>query len=352
MCKGNKPTPNNNNDFDPHDDRPFVKDLLREHAASIEDVRGKIRSDESVRALPEAHRERYDDGLWIVRFLLSNHGRVKDATRAAIKTIKFREEQHLNEIGDIRHMLMNYGVSVVEDDDENNNNNNTLVNDNTTITATTTTTTTTVAKNKNDFFPYYHEYNSCFGKDCVTVTQPDPDRGIMVYMDAGGIDANRLADTLTRKQQTEYRIIANEATYQVLDDVTRRTGRLTKLTQIMDETNVSILKVNRKSIQQDAEISKELEDYYPQLLASIYIFNAPRWVHAIWKVLRPLFPKRLVEKVDFMPPNATKKGIVYEPLRKHVSEANLPERYGGTNPNWPLPSVSEQLRAAAAGGAS
>jgi len=242
---------------------------------------------------------------------LSNKGKVKEATKAALKTIKFRHEKKLNDLGDTRHLIKNYGVELDE------------------------------TASAGDFLPFYHRYNAVCGKESIMVTQPDPDRGVLVYMDIGAFDINKLMETMTKEEQKEYRINANEATYQVLDEVTRRTGRLTKLTQIMDETNVSILKMNRKAIQQDAEISKEIEDYYPQLLASIYIFNAPSWVNTVWKVLKPIFPKRLVEKIDFMPNNASEK--LYTPILKHISEENLPEKFGGKNPKWPLPSVSEQL---------
>lgn len=320
MCKGNKSKVKSSSaidagDFDPHDDRPFVKDLVLEHKTKIEDVRKKILSDEVCKPLFEKHFERYDD-LWILRFVLTHKGKVKDATKAALKTIKFREEQNLNELGDIRHLIRNFGIKI--DDNEN--------------------------ANAEEFFPFYHEYNAVCEKDCITITQPDPNRGILVYMDVGNFDVAQLLATLTQDQQREYRIRANEATFQVLDEVTRRTGRLTKVTNLMDETNVSLSKFNRKAMHQDAELTKELEDYWPQMLASIYIFNAPSWVNALWKVIKHIFPKRIVNKVDFMPTSAV-SGKFYKPILRYVSEENLPEKYGGKNTNWPLPSISEQLAA-------
>jgi len=298
--------------FDPHDDRPFVKDLLKEHAEKIECVRQRIlQSDDDKTPLWDP--KRYDE-LWILRFLMSNKYKVKEASKAALKTMKFRHENKLNELGDTRHLIKNYGVQRKEGDE------------------------------KEEELPYYSVWNSVCGENCITISQPDPNRGIMVYMDVGRIDIDRLMGIMTKEEMKEYRMHATEASYQVLDEVTRRTGRLTKITQILDESNVSLLKVNRKAIKQDADISKEFEDYYPQALSSIYIFNAPSWVNALWAVLRPIFPKRLAEKIDFVPAAQT----LYKPLLRHVSEANLPERFGGKNKKWPLPSVSETLAASKA----
>merc|ERR1712025_889130 len=101
-----------------------------------------------------------------------------------------------------------------------------------------------------------------------------------------------LIDILTTEQQLEYRIRANEATYQVIDKVTRRTGRLTKVTYLMDETNLALSNLSRKAMQQDAELNKELGDYWPQMVGSFYIFNAPSFVNRLWKVAKHIFPKR------------------------------------------------------------
>jgi len=317
MCKGNKKKPEieatmDKSGFDPNDGRPFVKDLLKEHAKKIEEVRQKIRSDQDAKPLFDRHFERYDD-LWILRFVLTHKGKVKLASKAAIRTIAFREEQKLNELGDIRHLIRNYGVEVTDD-----------------------------SKAEDEFLPYYHDYNAACGPNCITITQPDPNRGIMVYMDLGNFDVTKLNGTLSPQQHKEYQIRGNEATFQVLDEVTRRTGRLTKLTNLMDLTNVSLMAQDGKTTRND-----ELVDFWPQLLGSIYVFNAPSWVNGFWKVVKLILPKRIVEKVDFMPKSAV-SGKFYKPLLKYVTEENLPEKYGGKNTTWPLPSISEQLAAAKA----
>jgi hypothetical protein len=220
----------------------------------------------------------------------------------------------LNELGDIRHRLRGHGVA----DEENNS----------------------------EPLPGFQLYEKFCSKNTAFVTLPDKDRGVIIYCDVGQIDMDGITEGMSEEEMKEYMMFSNEAILQVLDDVTRRTGCLTKQMKIIDMGNVHLRKMNRAYIKRDAACSKALEDYYPQLLGCMYIANSPSWLNAVWSVLRPFFPKRLVEKIDFLPPSSKlKKSKTYlKSLTGYVTLEHVPERYGGLNKEWPLPCAGLQFQ--------
>jgi len=300
-----------------HENRPFVKDLLAEYSAAIAVVRDSIQNDEDCEVLfnKGENPKRYDN-IWILRYVLSHKGNAKSASKAALKTIKFREEKKLNELGDIRHRLRNLGVA----------------ND--------------TSSSGSEPLPGYLLYEKYCGDHTAFLTLPDKDRGIILYCDVGQIDMVGIAEGLSDEDMKDNLLYSNEAIFQVLDDVTRRTGRLTKQMKIIDMGSVSLLKMNRAYIKRDGACSKALEDYYPQLLGTFFVANSPSWLSVVWSALRPFFPKRFVEKVDFLPPLSKikkSKEAHLKPILRYVSEEHLPERYGGQNKEWPLPSAGLQF---------
>lgn len=293
-----------------YDDRPFISDLLTEHSAAIKSVQEIIQADDAAQEIcnKAINSERYDD-IWILRFVLSHKGNVKSASKAALRTIQFREEKKINEIGDIRHRLQNLG-DVID-----------------------------AKRLSGEPLPGWELVNGLCGEYAALQTIPDHNRGPILFCDVGQIDMDGLAEEMQEEAMTEYLIHLNEAYYQVLDGITRRTGRLTKLFKFIDMGNVQLRKMNRTYLKRDAAINKVLEDYYPQLLGAMVVVNGPGWLSAFWSMLRPFFPKRLVEKIDFLPSNRKSKKYL-KPVLRYISEEHLPERYGGKNQQWPVPSVS------------
>lgn len=136
--------------------------------------------------------KRYDE-IWILRYVLSHKGQVKSASNVAIKTIKFREESKLNEVGDLRHRIKQHGVPDSE----------------------------TIANFQP--LPGYQLYNKFCEENAICTTLPDGNRGIVVYYYLGKIDQHGLADAMDAEQMKEMVIYANEAMFQVVDEITRKT---------------------------------------------------------------------------------------------------------------------------------
>ena len=70
---------------------------------------------------------------------------------------------------------------------------------------------------------------------------------------------------------------------------------------------------------------------YPQLNGGIFMFNTPSWFKLIWRMLRPLYPKRVLEKFDVI----TNKADVTRLYPKFVDIEHVPVSYGGECKAWP-----------------
>lgn len=274
--------------FDSYDERPFIKDLLMENASDIDNVRAAIQTHP---ALYEPSR--YDD-IWILRFVLSHKNDVDAASRAAIATMEFRKAYNLNEKdlrGKIRHLD---GFS--------------------------------------EGLPHLEKLQACSEKYACLTTLPDENRGPIMYVILSKLDQNKINETMTQEDIKLSTLYVNEAIYQVLNSITRKTGRLTKVLKVVDMDGMALKKMNRGYLSKDGAASKEIDDYFPQLLGGMLVINPPKWLNVIWKFARPLMPKRVVEKVDILPSDTEKR---LKSLARFVSNENVLERYGGENREWP-----------------
>ena len=79
-------------------------------------------------------------------------------------------------------------------------------------------------------------------------------------------------------------------------------------------------------------ISKDMEDYYPQLLGALLICHAPSWINGLFRIVRQIMPPRVVEKMDFLRPKEGRADL--ERLQKHIHIDHAPGFLGGSAP-WP-----------------
>lgn len=273
-------------------DRPLVKDLLEQHASELAELRAILEKEESYSA------QHYDD-LWMLRFLLS-HKKVSKASAAAISTMKFRQERKLNDFGDIRHKLIDH------------------------------------MDHKSDrCFDINKKFLTfCKGNTAIMFAQPDPDRGLIQIISPGQVDMAGIVANMSRAEVLDDYLMTNEIIYQILDEVTRRTGKLTKLLRIMDATGFGFGSFNSEYVKRDAAANKSLEDFYPQMLGKVIISDLGSWATAIWRVFKPFFPKRFVEKMAFVTPGKNSRDA--KEFLQYMTKEDLWERYGGQNNAWPI----------------
>jgi len=288
-----------NRSQDLFDDRPWISDLLKENSSAIESMKSKLNREQ----LYQENINRYDD-IWLLRFILSHRNNLNLAKKAALKTMKFRAEKKLNELGDIRHRLPTKDPSL-----------------------------------EKDMFTVTMKMNDCVSYGGYYHTLPDAKRGVITFMKVEKVDMKTMGSAISGDDLLDAYIFLNESTFQILDHITRSTGRLTKQLKCIDFEGARLRQISMNFVRKDAAINKKLEDYYPQMLGMLVVVNAPTWFSNLFKTIRPLLPRRLLEKIDILPSMKKLQAKDLDKIFKFISWKNLPERYGGLNVKWPLPQA-------------
>jgi hypothetical protein len=167
----------------PEDVRLSVKALIQEHANKITQIREGLVDNPYYD--PSKH-----DNLWILRFYLS-HKKIKKAIECAKYTLNFRNEHKL---------------------------------DNTDIRA--------VAPHQVQSGTVY-EFLNCWKNDAMIFTHPHQQRGVICFFKTSSIDQHHVCNTLSEDKWLPMFIYCTEWTFQWLDYVTRTTGRLTNLYDLL-----------------------------------------------------------------------------------------------------------------------
>ncbi len=308
-----------------HDDRPLISDLLKEYGPAIEAVRENLKSNQNFQlnngtsgcsasasasassstSTSSPSSPRYDD-IWILRYLLSHQKNVQNASKAALATMRFREEHKLNDqCLDVSSMIPNFNQS-----------------------------------REHIHSSFYGIRDNMKSRDAIYTSQPDLNRGVLTIFTLKNLDLKKMDEDMSDDDMRYMSLMNKEAVYRILDAVTRKTGRLTRQMKILDLDGFTLKMVSMSYLKRDGRASKSVEDYYPQLLGTTYVVNAPSWIGQVWNTIRPLFPKRFVDKVHIFG-KKEKKANILKKLLRYISEEDLPDRYGGKNESWPLPHISD-----------
>jgi hypothetical protein len=279
-----------------NDIRESVKDLLQKHRDKIDQVQEGIQSD------PLYDSTKHDD-LWIVRFLLSHGKKVKPSVKAAKATLQFRAQHKLDD-EDIRGYPLKK-----ETEDFPNSKGSKILED-------------------------IKQWFQVIDHDAITYAIPDPQRGVVGYINMGTFDQNRLVEHVDDEAWFGAYIFISEWSHQWLDYVTRTTGRLTKTARLLDAGELKMRNLNSLANKRDNKCMGAMEDCYPQLLSLVYVCNPPIWIHVPWKIIRPFLTKRVVSKIDFINPKQSEKER--KRLFAYISEEQLATRFGGTHDHWPV----------------
>lgn len=282
---------------DEYDTRDSVPELLTEHASNIELVKEALKDDPLY--VPSKH-----DDLWILRYLLSHKQKVKKATKAAKHALEFRNKHNLD-AKDIRSVAP-HKVQFGEDETPFGGSDS-----------------------------MKRSWKIRHGGDSLVCTLPDERRGVCAFMRFKGMRNDKgILKELSDEDAASTFMYVSEWSFQWVDYITRKTGRLTKSARFGDMDGFSIFGVSREVKKRDGKIMGDMEDVYPQLLQSVFVYNVPSLVHTIWVTFRPLLPSRVVEKVDFIEPKTNKKEV--SRLLRFMSKEQLPVSLGGNNPVNPV----------------
>lgn len=275
-----------------NDDRPLVKDLLEQHASALAELRAVIEKEDTY------SEEHYDD-LWMLRFLLT-HKKVPKASAAAINTMKFCRERGMNELGRrLEQAGGSHGTSI------------------------------------GPLLQYWQkilgllQVGNCFHACSARSRSWARSNNVSRRIDMAGI-----VEKMSQEEVLESYLMSNEIMYQILDEVTRRTGKLTKLLRIMDMTDFSVASFNKEYLRRDAAANKEMEDFYPQLLGTVTFSVMASWATIIFRVFQSVVSQKICREGGPRETRQNSKDSKY--FLRYVSKDNLWERYGGKNSDWPV----------------
>lgn len=295
----------------PEDDRPAICDLLAEHGDCVQKIK------ESIQSNPLYNPKLHDD-LWMLRFWLSHKSSsskkekaLKSAVDAAIETLEYRKKYNLDE-ADIRRSKW------PEWDGPNGE----------VISPTE-----------------YLKWSNFAEKYTFVHCQLHPDRGLVTFCKmAGNKPAEKMAG-FTEEEEKQVMILWSEWRFQVIDEVTRRTGRLTKHAMFMDFGGMGIKHLNRKASEREAKLNRMTQNVYPQCNGGFFLLNIPSFMQLFFRLVRPLYPKRLMEKMDLIATESDVNRIYPRFAELHT----VPECFRGTDPSWPPPQTGSKFAEAISG---
>jgi CRAL/TRIO domain len=268
------------------DHRPTLVDLLAQHRQSLNQMTAAL----AVHPLYQCHKH---DDVWMVRFVLSHPKNTTAAITAAERTLHFRA-QHELDATDIRHCPIGPNVP-------------------------------------NESIQRFYLYCK---SDALSFVIPDDRLGLVCFIDLARIDQHALVQNVPESDWLPFFMYVLEFTHQWNDFLSRTTGRFTRSVRIVDASSLSLKTWSAENSKRDDRAWKATEAFYPQLLDRQFVCHAPAWIQVPWRFLRPCLPQRLVAQADFVAPKKNAKDR--RRLLIYISLENLPVRFGGECPVWPL----------------
>ena len=289
----------------PGDDRPAICDLLSKHQEAVQAIQASIQSNPLYN--PKLH-----DELWMLRFWLSHNKNsssktrakaVQNAVDAAVETLEFRKKHKLDE-ADIRRSMW---PEWVEDDGPNGE-----------------------VLMKPSIYNKLAEFND---KYTYLHCQLHPDRGLIGFARIAGTRPPEKMANYPEEEETKMFLTWSEWRFQVLDEVTRRTGRLTKHAIFIDCEGIGWKHMDRKASAREAKLMSLTQNVYPQVNGGFFLLKMPTFMQYFIRLVRPLYPKRLLEKMDVIITESDVNRI----YPRFADINTIPKCFRGTHPSWPPP---------------
>ena len=265
--------------------RQSVHALLAAHEADVQTLRKNL--EQHALFDPACH-----DNLWLLRFVMSHPSSKDKGAAAARATLEYRQKHSL------------------DTDDY--------------------TTRPAVAS----ILARFYRHVEAGG---IAYYAPDPSRGVMIVGRPMKIDFHAIARELSVEDTAIWARVSAEWIHRYVDEVTRRTGYLTKYARVVDLRGMRLSRLSREFQRRQRESAKELEDYYPQMLEAVCLCHPPSWIQGVWRTMRGLMPPRFVEKVDMISPTTSRSER--DRLLRFCTLDALPTFLGGTCAQFPLPNA-------------
>ena len=304
-----------------------VRELLVIHRDAVEKLRLLVSTHPHFK--PERH-----DGLWLLRYLLSHKLSVPAAAAAARSALQIRHERRLDEIADFvrtqpaeawPHFATIRPIAVVE------------------MLSTRPPSETPAesaawdvllrARSQQGITPVqaYAAAQAAYKAHGGIGEWQSFDHGLV---EVGLLSEMRMHELWPLRQELEeLTTYSMEWLFQHLDEATRRTDTLVKLTRMLSVEGLKLWMLNLKLARWDAQNKDKNQDLYPQLQDQMFFVNPPKAMLWAWAALvRPLLPKRVAERTHLVD-TSTPDGLAV--IEKACRLESLPTFLGGSV-KWPI----------------
>jgi len=158
-------------------------------------------------------------------------------------------------------------------------------------------------------------------------------RGLPYAIRCPGLaDAVGLFSTISEDDLIMFQIYLNEWRLFQLEQHALKTGELCGILIVQDmfapEGLLNAWRKQGKKAGVMRRVTGMMDEHYPGIMEKVLLVNAPWALHALMKVVTPLLPPRIVEKLQFIPVEQTPARLL-----EYISPEKLPSFLGGDAEN-------------------
>jgi hypothetical protein len=161
------------------------------------------------------------------------------------------------------------------------------------------------------------------------------DGDVVVIQRAAINDNEKGMDIVKPEHYRHYLMRNNELWYSLLDTITRKTRRLTKVVLLIDRQyatfSVSKFLTGRsfEFVKVQGSVSKLNEILYPQFILKTIIVNVPSFAVNVWNAIKKFFSTKVVNKLVFITAEIPEKFVKHPEISNLISKLDLPTFWGG-----------------------
>jgi len=152
---------------------------------------------------------------------------------------------------------------------------------------------------------------------------------------AGHGNPSGIMRDLTYEQALDHLLFHNEYLFTLVDQQTRRTGRLCKVITVLDLQGFSMLKFDRRFAKASGESTHLTTIYYPQLTKTVVLINLPATFRILHSFAMRFASRATLDAQKLCPARTSKGSAVKCPFLSKFGDsgaAAVPSFLGGTFP--------------------
>eukprot|EP00945_MAST-04E_sp_MAST-4E-sp1_P005444 g5444.t1 len=275
-------------------DIPTLLDKYRTELAALKAECKDVLPDGSAGPIAVPPKSSFDiayDDIFLLRYLLSRRGNVRQAAASVRKCIAWRKQADIRE-----QVLKPVAEGWWHDSDVKKRLDRHLV-----------------------FCPF----------SCLV------DGGALIYIRDGIGTGNLVFESVSKEEFMQYGMIAREYCFRWIDRETRRLNRIVKSMYLMDMKKMSLSNMPDSRLRESYSAIAHVSNFaYPQLVSKYIVVNAPYFISWLMGLFKPIVPTSMYEKIElhsgaFGPSEFAKEWL---------HERYIPEYIGGVYPDARLPA--------------